>query len=718
MLLSPEKINLSSIEQDHLYDILCTQKPRTLDCPQVGKAIKLLVNSDEKMREISLKDRHVCLGHALDILANKGDKKNNSHGLRHFSFWSSNNIEKRNLCKEFNKNTFDDFPHDITHRVLDGQSHFIVDYFNYYKEHENNFYDAIKLFNYEEIVDSLNNSQEYFPRIELTKDNTSVIVIPLKFDPHISFCCFYIKDIFYTPFVSKTLFKKLIEVIRQRINLINEINIKNMLDEMMAASFKYSKSTEYFMEICNILKKCNEAEDCLIYLKDDADTRFFLVSEEDENNTKTIQDSNEQFDGYEFYLPGKYKSSKLVYDSIFRALQTGTSICGYPESKDPFTSVCVIIIKDANSSLCGFILLVNKHHKTYDSSLFFNELFFYNNIYIAESCSKYILLYLSILHSNNRKTKLLKKLRHEIPECTHVIDRDISEISTSNDSPTYRIDNNLFQRKAKEISINSRRIDNIASFFSTIDFDDVRFLENPHRFNMRNFIKERIDLFREEAAFNGVYVKYDVGKDTPILHVSDYYIHAVTNIISNAVRYAVPGTCIWIRSNSNMITVSDIGIGISDSEKEMIFKEGYRSVSAKNVSQQGMGYGLYLVKRILDAYRHDIDVSCVQVSNRNNYAERMVSKIISQFSPGKRERYVMTDALPQEEDEVKKRVSMIKKSESIIPPRYRSFINDDKVSTKHWFDYHRQFGPTFFIMEEEFFNQPVYNVTFSIYFSR
>lgn len=717
LLLSYTLMNITQEEQIQFYNVLSAQHPQTLGCQQVSKSIKCLVSSDSRLGDISLKDRHVILARALDVLAAKGDDLSNKNGLRHFSFWSSNDIKKRNLCKEFNKNTYGNFLHDITHRVLDGQHHFVADYFNFYKEHEDRpFTEVIKLFNYEDIESSLNNSDKYFPKIGLTKENTSVVVIPLRFDSHISFCCFYIKDIFFTPFVSITLFKKFSEAIRQRINLINEINIKNMLNEMMAASFHYKKSTDYFKKISTILMKSNEAEDCLIYLKDDADERFLLVSEEDENNTSTIYEANMTIEGHDFFLPGKYMASDFVKKNLKNALQTGTSICSYPENNDAITSVCVIIIKAAEEQIVGFILLVNKIHEVHNTGLFFNELFFYNNIYITESCSKYLTLYLDGLHSNNRKIRLLKKLRHEIPDCTHVIDRNIQEIIANVENRGYRL--GVFIRRAKEAMINSRRVDNIASFFSTIDFDDSRFLENPSPFNMRDFMNERLDIYREEAAYRGVYVRCNTEMDTPTLNVSDYYLHAVNNIITNAIRYAAPGTCIWIRSDSELISVSDVGIEVKDSEIGKIFREGYRSQAAKDENERGMGYGLFLVKRVLDAYKHPIKVSCEKVHNRNLYAERLVSEIISQYTPNERKAYVLRDTLPQEEDDVWKRVNAIKESEFRILPQFRSFVNHDEVSTSYWFNYHREFGPTFFFMEDDYFNVPVYNVTFTILFPK
>lgn len=637
ILLSQKEMNLSTTELDHLYHILCTRKPKTLECPQVGKALKLLLSTKEKMSEVSLNDRYAIFSQALDVLANKGEEKNNIHGLRHFSFWSSDNKEKEYLYKEFDKNTSGVIVYDKTDKVINGQSYFIANFFNSYSINDNRlFKDMIKSFNYSDIESSFKNRDNYFSKIGLTKNNTSVIVIPILFDTHISVCCFFINDIFYTPFVSITLFETISDAIKQRENLINEINIKNTLDEMMEASLKYPKSIDFFREISGILKKRNEARDCLIYLKNDADTRFLLVSEEDENSSSTIHQSNEQFGDYEFYLPRNLKLNSFIRNSIYEALQTQRSICCYPdiENDDLFRSICVIIIKDANNSLCGFIILLNRCFVAKESSLYFNDLFFYNNIYLTESCSSFILFYLSYMQSNNRKDKLLKKLRHEIPDCSHVIERNITEIST-NIGREYSV--KRFQRLAKEILLNTRRIDSIVSFFSSIYFDDTRFLENPHIFNMRYYLNERIDLYREAAAYRGVSVRYNTTIDTPSLKVSDYYLHAITNIITNAIRYAAPGTCIWIQSDSKKISVSDIGIQIKETEMNKIFKEGYRSISAKDMNERGMGYGLYLTKRILDAYGHSIHVTCEEICKRNVFAERMVSQIIWGSLP-KRER--------------------------------------------------------------------------------
>ena len=307
---------------------------------------------------------------------------------------------------------------------------------------------------------------------------------------------------------------------------------------------------------------------------------------------------------------------------------------------------------------------------------------------------------------------MLNKLRHEIPSSCHIIDINIKEISKYIDNRDYQAIK--LPQRVNEILINTRRIDNVVSFFSTIDLDDERFLEFPHPFILRDYMNDQLDLFRQEASYRGIDIRCNIENNTPSLMVSDYYSYAIMNIITNAIRFAAPGTCVWIQSNSEEISISDIGIQIKDTEMTEIFREGYRSVAAKGINERGMGYGLYLVKRVLDAYGHQIQVTCENVSNRNIFAERMVSQIITDFSLEERKKYVLSDTFPEEETEVWRRVDSIKKSDSLISPQYRSFINDDKKSSMLWFEYHRKYGPSFFVMEDDYFCQPVYNVTFTI----
>lgn len=82
----------------------------------------------------------------------------------------------------------------------------------------------------------------------------------------------------------------------------------------------------------------------------------------------------------------------------------------------------------------------------------------------------------------------------------------------------------------------------------------------------------------------------------------------VNNLILNAIRYTAAGK-IEVFLKSSELVVSDTGIGIPQPDIERIFERGYRG---ENVSNDGSGLGLSLVKRICDHFGWNIKVSSQQ----------------------------------------------------------------------------------------------------------
>ncbi len=85
----------------------------------------------------------------------------------------------------------------------------------------------------------------------------------------------------------------------------------------------------------------------------------------------------------------------------------------------------------------------------------------------------------------------------------------------------------------------------------------------------------------------------------------------VTNLVENAVKYSGPCAEIAVDLCQNdgkiILTVSDKGPGIPDSEKLHIFDKFYR-VGDENVRKsKGTGLGLFIVKEVLQ--NHDADIS-------------------------------------------------------------------------------------------------------------
>ncbi len=86
----------------------------------------------------------------------------------------------------------------------------------------------------------------------------------------------------------------------------------------------------------------------------------------------------------------------------------------------------------------------------------------------------------------------------------------------------------------------------------------------------------------------------------------------MNNLISNAVKYNRRGGKVIIRfareDNKAIIEVKDTGIGITQEDQSLLFREFVRIKSRETRNISGSGLGLSIVKRLLDLYDGDIVV--------------------------------------------------------------------------------------------------------------
>ncbi len=89
--------------------------------------------------------------------------------------------------------------------------------------------------------------------------------------------------------------------------------------------------------------------------------------------------------------------------------------------------------------------------------------------------------------------------------------------------------------------------------------------------------------------------------------------HIFYNLISNAVRYSIPGSQImidvWLNFSGLSVEVTDEGIGIPKEEQDHIFDTFYRASNVKHIN--GTGLGLRIVKQYVDLHRGDIFVHSI-----------------------------------------------------------------------------------------------------------
>lgn len=83
-------------------------------------------------------------------------------------------------------------------------------------------------------------------------------------------------------------------------------------------------------------------------------------------------------------------------------------------------------------------------------------------------------------------------------------------------------------------------------------------------------------------------------------------INAFKNLIDNSVKYTMQGSVdVTLTKNDTKIvfTVSDTGIGITKEDMEHLFTEGGRGKNSQKVNVESTGFGLYIVKNIIEAHK-------------------------------------------------------------------------------------------------------------------
>ncbi|NIP53070.1 hypothetical protein GWN42_22565, partial [candidate division KSB1 bacterium] len=126
-------------------------------------------------------------------------------------------------------------------------------------------------------------------------------------------------------------------------------------------------------------------------------------------------------------------------------------------------------------------------------------------------------------------------------------------------------------------------------------------------FRVEEIFRSIVEDFKDEAATNGVTIKYETEEFLPVVDGDvDLIKQAIRNIVSNAIKYAPNSGDLILNAKSKgdfvNISVSDQGPGIAESDVARVFEKFYRVESQGNGKISGRGLGLALVKSI--AERH------------------------------------------------------------------------------------------------------------------
>ncbi|SDF30261.1 sensor histidine kinase [Epilithonimonas hungarica] len=204
-----------------------------------------------------------------------------------------------------------------------------------------------------------------------------------------------------------------------------------------------------------------------------------------------------------------------------------------------------------------------------------------------------VILFRNSIKNLNRQEKKISQLHTTIDSIAHELNTPITtlkfSIAQSSDSET----KTLLERQIK-------RLETIVSSIHNNDSDDI-LIDKKEIENYFSEIKKSFD----KIDFK---IKIDFTENKSLFQ--NDFKQIMDNLIDNSSKYGAKEIQVLIKVNKSIeMEVSDDGIGIPKEEKQNIFDKYYRITRDENLHVNGLGVGLFLVKKIIDKYKGDIEVN-------------------------------------------------------------------------------------------------------------
>ena len=205
--------------------------------------------------------------------------------------------------------------------------------------------------------------------------------------------------------------------------------------------------------------------------------------------------------------------------------------------------------------------------------------------------------------SEKLQTALLDSVSHELKTPLAIIEGSAEHLGKE------KIDPETLRKLASEIRVASKRLrQTVDGLLNMTRLDSGRFQLNLEWHDMRDIINATLDKLANQLSRHKINLKYS--KDLPLIKIDSRIMEQVlANLLSNAALYTPQSTEITVSVQADpsalVVSVMDQGPGIPEEDLDKIFEKFYRG---KNTSTGGLGLGLSIAKRFIEAHGGEIEV--------------------------------------------------------------------------------------------------------------
>ena len=172
------------------------------------------------------------------------------------------------------------------------------------------------------------------------------------------------------------------------------------------------------------------------------------------------------------------------------------------------------------------------------------------------------------------------------------------------------------QRMVNVISRNGDRLLALADDLLVLaTFDHDSWQDFDSQIDLRAVVQESEHAIASMLSTRQLEVSYSMPAEAVLVKGDATHLErAVTNLLSNAVKFTLDGGSISVElevdptHRSAILSVTDTGLGIPESDLEAVFGRFFRSAVVQEHAIQGSGLGLAIVKTIIESHDGQIDV--------------------------------------------------------------------------------------------------------------
>ena len=167
------------------------------------------------------------------------------------------------------------------------------------------------------------------------------------------------------------------------------------------------------------------------------------------------------------------------------------------------------------------------------------------------------------------------------------------------------------QKLTELISISSERMSKMIKDILTVEAIEKQIDSlNLKPYNLSEAVKDVYERFSKQSESKNIELRAEFDQNLLALIDDRYALQIIENLVSNAIKFSPPSSEVLIKltssSNHVRLAVIDQGPGLSDADKERLFKQFQRLSAKPTANESSTGLGLSIVKRLVEKMNGEI----------------------------------------------------------------------------------------------------------------